>query len=305
MRWRSAAGPDLPACLALEPRNLGEGTVGPQIANKIWRDLTLNLSFNSGVFLDVDSGGLDRVVGFGACVFVRTEFATRELANPQPKMNSRIITSIACGQSVVLPSCDLYSPHDEAGLDVVVLFGNYQADLNEEQLREVQMLLPFGFAEVLRGYHLNRILTETAGEVHREYVASSAVWRLVKAFDDERVLHLLTRESAFSASGSIAQSLFHYDRPTLCLRDTDKELLSHALNGGSDYDLATRLHLSLPSVKKRWQSLFERVAGTRPDLLPGYEGRVSSDSRGPQKRHHIMAYVRSHPGELRPYRSHP
>jgi len=305
MRWQAAAETDLPECLALEPCNLGEGIVGPKVARHIWRDLTLNLSFNSGVFMDADPGGLERILGFGACVFVKPEFANRELAEPRPNMNSRIFASIASGKSVVLPSSELYSPRSEDGLDVAILFGNYHTDMNQEQLREVQMLLPYGFAEVLRGYRLNRILNETVGEVQRAFVQSSGVWRVVQSFANERVLHILTRQTAFTASGSIAQSLFHYEQPTLRLRDTDKHLLSQALDGGSDSELAARLHLSVPSVKKRWQSLFERVTVARPGLLPISEDRLSSDARGPQKRHHILAYVRSHPGELRPYRFHP
>jgi len=74
------------------------------------------------------------------------------------------------------------------------------------------------------------------------------------------------------------------------------------MNGDTDHELAARMNLSFAAVKKRWASLFDRIAGIRPDLLPNAEHREGQESRGPQKRHRILAYVRSHPEEVRPFR---
>jgi hypothetical protein len=112
---------------------------------------------------------------------------------------------------------------------------------------------------------------------------------------------VMTHKDAFSVSGSVAASLFQYQEPILGLRDSEKHLLAEALTRRSDSDLAKRMHLSPETVKKRWQALFEKIADTHPELLP-VEGEDSSGSRGRQKRHRILAYVSSHPQELRPYR---
>ena len=53
-------------------------------------------------------------------------------------------------------------------------------------------------------------------------------------------------------------------------------------------------------MKKRWAAVFERVATARPDLLPELEYDSDRQTRGRQKRHHLLAYVRQHPEELRP-----
>jgi hypothetical protein len=119
--------------------------------------------------------------------------------------------------------------------------------------------------------------------------------------EHDRALVVMTREQALAVSGSVAASLYLYQEPVLRLRDKDKHLLSEAMFGETDTELAAKLNLSLSTVKKRWNSLFARFAEVRPDLLPEADAR-ESESRGLQKRHRILAYVRAHPQEVRPYR---
>jgi hypothetical protein len=76
-------------------------------------------------------------------------------------------------------------------------------------------------------------------------------------------------------------------------------LLVAALDGKTDAELSEALDLSVEAVKKRWVSLFARVEQFMPDILESMD--VDSTRRGPQKRHRVVAYVRRHPEELRPY----
>ena len=98
--------------------------------------------------------------------------------------------------------------------------------------------------------------------------------------------------------------LFTYLEPVMRLRDTDQELLLAALDGLTDGQLADVLDLKLPALKKRWASLFDRVGRVRPDLVPQSD-RETPDTRGPQKRHRLLAYLREHPEELRPLSAKP
>ncbi|MGH9345616.1 MAG: hypothetical protein ACRD19_17850, partial [Terriglobia bacterium] len=178
-----------------------------------------------------------------------------------------------------------------------------KTSLSQKEINAVQVLLPFTFMEAHVGYHLNRILIEWTGETQRRIHHSSGVFRAVETFaPGERGLYVLTRKEALAVSGSIATALFQYQEAALDLRDSDKHLLAEALRGGTDSELAARMNLSLPSIKKRWLSLFQRVSKVRPELLPGGEDASSREFRGPQKRHHILAYVRTHPQEIRPFR---
>jgi hypothetical protein len=57
------------------------------------------------------------------------------------------------------------------------------------------------------------------------------------------------------------------------------------------------LFVTVPAIKRRWASLVARVAAMRPDLCPPDADGTS----GIQKRQRVLAYVRNHPQELRPF----
>lgn len=304
MTWREMCEADLNECLKIEPRHLGAEIVGCEPAFKVWRSLTRSRCFNSVVIESAAHSGAKRIIASGSSVFVTPDFATQELERPRPFLNSRIIASIAAKKSVLLPEAVLNGEKTHSPVDFVVLNGDYLSDsLSEDELDEVHMLLPFTFMEAHLGYRLNRILIEWTGETQRQFHHSSGVWREVEVYaQEDRGLSIMTRKDALAVSGSIAAALFQYQEPILHLHETDKQLLAEALRGGTDGELALRMNLSLASIKKRWLSLFQRVAETHPSLLPGCQEQNWKAYRGPQKRHHILSYVRSHPQEIRPFR---
>jgi hypothetical protein len=304
MTWREMCEADLADCFNIEPRHLGAEIVGHEPAMKIWRSLVRSRCFNSVVIESATSKRTKRIVASGSSVFVTPDFATQELERPRPYLNSRIIASIASRKSVVLPESVLCGENAHRPVDFIVLNGDYRNDsLSQEEFDEVQMLLPFTFMEAHLGYRLNRILIEWTGETQRRFHHSSGVWRAVEVYaQEDRGLSVMTRKDALAVSGSIAAPLFQYQEPILRLHETDKQLLAEALRGGTDSELALRMNLSLASIKKRWLSLFQRVAESQPTLLPGCREQNWKAYRGPQKRHHILAYVRSHPQEIRPFR---
>jgi hypothetical protein len=305
MTWREVCEADLIECLNIEPRHLGDELVGRDHAIAIWKELIRSRSFHSSVIEYLTPLGEKKIVDFGTSVFVTADFVDRELANPQPHLNSRLLARIAAGDSVVIPEASLCDPDASEPLDIVILGGNSPTRkqvLTPEQAAQAAILLPFSFEELHVGYRLNRILTETISEPQRNLYESSVVWRTFKTFPEhDRALVVMTREQALAVSGSVAASLYLYQEPVLRLRDTDKHLLSEAMSGETDTELAVKLNLSLSTVKKRWNSLFARFAEARPDLLPDSDTR-ENESRGLQKRHRILAYVRAHPQEVRPYR---
>jgi hypothetical protein len=165
------------------------------------------------------------------------------------------------------------------------------------------MTLAFSFVDCHLGYRLNRLFVENVGKAQRENHENSGVWKITQRFaDGERALSVMTRKDAYSVSGSIGVLLFQYEEPKLGLRESEKHLLVEALTRRSDVELAKAMNLSPATIKKRWQALFERIADTHPEMLPVGEKNGGSESRGPQKRHHILTYVGSHPQELRPFR---
>jgi DNA-binding CsgD family transcriptional regulator len=266
-----------------------------------WQKMARSLASNS-VVVETGEPMKKKTIGFGFSVFVTREFADGELENPRPEMNSRIVASMLTDRPVVRSEASLCETHEP--LDVVIMGGHLKYEqLSAKEAIQAELLLPMSFAEVHVGYRLNRVIIETLTAKHRQLIESSGVWRKVVDYPQHnRSLLMLTSKDAFSVSGSVAGRLFDYHKPILRLRDTEKQLLAEALKGGTDKELAVKLNLSLPTVKKRWASVFDRIAEARPDLLPDGGPRESQENRGPQKRHRIMAYVRAHPEEVRPYR---
>jgi len=96
----------------------------------------------------------------------------------------------------------------------------------------------------------------------------------------------------------VGSGLFHHrPRPHFAFTLGEQQLLELALEGCDDESVAKSLFVTVPAIKRRWENIFRRVAAIRPDLSPlDGDGR-----RGIQKRQRVVAYVRSHPEELRPF----
>jgi len=331
MFWRMVREGDLPTCVDIDPQHAGYEIVGQERALNAWKQLIRFRSFQSAVVeADPPIAG-HRIVGFGASVFVTRAFADQELSHPQPGLNARIIANIAASanvasgdnlasggglassESVALTEDQLGTGNLDGGLDLVDLFPQWRKGiLTPRQVEEVQTALADSFLEAHRGFRLNRILTETVSAEERlSYLELARTWRVVSDFSDfysqhpesnwnrDRCLAIVTREEAFQVPGHITGILFQYQEPLLRLPDADQRLLEAALAGLTDEELAQQLEMGLPTVKKRWRSIFERVS-ERPDLFPRLPDDSDDASRGRQKRHHILAYVRHHPEELRP-----
>jgi hypothetical protein len=306
MIWRGACEEDLPTCLEIAPRHAGFELIGPERGLNAWNALSRSCSFQSGVVeADPPIAG-PRLLGFGASVFVQRTFADDELSNPRPGLNARIIASIDRasidrGRPAPLNDAELRSSNTDASLDLVILIRHWRADvLRNEGLAEAKALLGMAYLRIHAGFRLDRIITENLDEQEEENTHSTGLWKTVGQFGPGRSLSLLTREQALRIPGGISALLFQYTKPVLGLLDSEQELLIAALAGLTDEELADKLGIRLPAVKKRWRSIFERI-GEREDLFP-HSGEAPDDgSRGRQKRHNILAYVREHPEELRPF----
>jgi hypothetical protein len=301
MFWREIRKSDLTRALAVEPRNLGAEIVGPETALKVWREFFSNRAFR-GIAVETEgSQGGARQVAFGAGVMVQPGFITAEIAHPRPHLNSRLIASVTRDPSVLLPWSAVGRANAGDGVDILNLIGSFPSDLDAETVAEVSAVFAESFLEVHKGFRLNRILREMIGQRELQMTASSGIFRTLASFpENESAIRLLTRADAFAVSHSIAINMFRYQPPKLRLREGEQQLLIAALNGDTDAELSKTLRVSLAAIKKRWLTVFQRVADATPQILPSPES-ADERTRGRQKRHHVLAYVRAHPEELRPY----
>ena len=316
MGRRSVREADLAECLALHPPAMGHELIGRNRAVHVWRTLLEHPSCNFVIIEFKEPTPGCKTAGFGASAFVSRAFVEEEISRPRPGLNARIMASIAAGAPVVLTETELRHANTYDGLHLVILCAAWKRNqLTDAQVQEVKMHLSSSFLQDHAGYRFAQILFETTDQVDIDHAHSTGVYRVVSDFENyhkcnpgawnrDRALFTLDRESALSITGTVATILFHHTEPLLGLRKEDQQLLTAALTGLTDEELCERLKFQLGTLKKRWAALYQRVAKTRPDLLNELDDGLNRLTRGRQKRHHLLGYVREHPEELRPILPH-
>jgi hypothetical protein len=301
MYWRPISESDLSTCLDIQPECLGDEIVGRTAALRVWKALLDHPSFLANVIESERPLSGNKIVACGMGVFVTKAFADGEIRNPRPGLNSRIIAAIASGESVLLSRSQIGVGNAGEGIDFVNMYGTWRDGImNADQLAEVHALLGTSFVEHFAGYRFNRVLKEAVGHSRIALARATGTYRQVAEFQEsESALVVVTRESVLTAPYSVAARMYRYQAPILRLRPAEQRVLTAALAGKTDSELSADLGLSIEAIKKRWMSIFDRVVEFKPEILERAES--DSDARGPQKRHRVVAYIRTHPEELRPF----
>lgn len=119
---------------------------------------------------------------------------------------------------------------------------------------------------------------------------------------DQPHLFGLTRELARDKMSWIS-SLFLYRPPEIIFSGSERKLLTVALRGLTDEELSDELAISLSGVKKVWCSIYERASQFVDGFIQNseFEEEQRNGDRGKQKKQRIVAHLREHPEELRPY----
>ena len=301
MYWRPIREADLLKCLEVQPECIGDQMVGRATALRVWKSFLNDPAFLGIVIESEVPVAGQKLVACGMGVFVSTAFADREVTDPKPGLNSRIISAVANEEPAVLDRSQIATGNAGEGLDFVTLYGSWRDGvLNATQLAEVHALLGTSFVEHYVGYRFNRVLKEAIGPSTIALARATGTYRLIAEFPEtQSALAVLSPESAAAAPYSVAATLYRYQPPTLRLRPAEQDFLMVALSGKTDAELSQEIGVSLEAIKKRWLSIFARIEQFRPEILG--ETNLNVDVRGPQKRHRVLAYIRTHPEELRPF----
>jgi hypothetical protein len=300
---RSLRPDEIEDCLAVNPAARGDGAIGATRAIAAWRALIGRRACLCCVIDARPPIAGHQIVGFGALVFVSPAFADREAANPRPGLNARVIASIDANRPVVLTDAEVRRANTTGGLHIVALYTTWRRGiLNAAQAAEMSVHIAQAGLDALSGYRLVRVITELTDDMDLQYAESWRVFRIVRFAEGSGSAGLGVSDAslAMKVPGSVAAMLFTHREPELRLRDSAQQLLLAALQGMTDVDLARALRLKLPAVKKRWSALFEHVANTKPGIFSDSLADSGTNIRGRQKRHHLLAYLRLHPEELRP-----
>jgi hypothetical protein len=308
--WRKTQPRDLPECLKLHPAKNGAEIVGHARAHEAWLQLLQSTHATRSALVEMHANGRTEIVGFGLGSFVKKSFAEAEIREPRPGLNARIIESVVVGDPVTATYAEVRDANTRGDLQNVILETSWKASLPPSVVPEVRAVLGVAYLELFAGYRFARLITEFVDKLdvsQREHGIDE--FRVVDRFENfrrqnpktswnpERMLLEVTLDRIRAYPHSIGARLFMHHAPQFGFTRGEQELLELALEGGDDTAMAESLFVTVPAIKRRWATIFERVGRIRPDLCP-LDGE---GTRGVQKRQRVITYVRSHPEELRPF----
>ena len=259
-----------------------------------------------GLLLDVPVGGYGMCLGASAWVFVNDQTYERFRDVPIESLDDWIIDDLL-RPSIVQSSAEIARRNAREGLHMFVLY--FQADdahlSDDARLHVIQAMM----TDVLpRGYNLR---TLTGHARYRSQVSSGIQAgttllrpeRLAPGSEDELLTlpALLQAERARVPVASWIGGAFVWSQPRFRFSPAEQRSLMLALRGLSDEEIATECGISRSTVKKRWDSIFERVTEAEPEMFDTQSAERSAQRRGREKRSVLLHYLSTHPEELRRY----
>jgi DNA-binding CsgD family transcriptional regulator len=161
------------------------------------------------------------------------------------------------------------------------------------------------------GYRINTVISVVYGRGVADCLRGGG-WPVVELSDgsssrpatstaDDRQGYLVVqhREAVPSSPLHGHAPFFHAPSPTLGFSRAEQRVLERALLDQSDAAIADDLGISVDAVKQTWRRVFDRVSRVMPYIIP--PGNAASDTRGCEKRRHLLQYLRGHLEELRPH----
>lgn len=317
LRWRPMEAKDVAGCteiIAAHP------VIGARYGSALkdlsyaWLRLLGSEALTTAVFEEVDRGRVT-LAGVGVGVFVRDNFIRELKAPPQFWVGPELTRRVLNGNSPVLSDQEVREANSGGGLNELVW--ETLPGLPFAKRSELYHLMGRAYIEIHRGYRLKEMITSQAESTERLQWAVDAgglYWepktaRYVKSlkngaekFAQKPHVVGITRELELDRPGSWVGSLFDYHPPRFYFSAGEQRLLVAAMTSptGTSHALAKKLGVSLPTVKKLWLSIYNRVAEHAPDWI-AKGGKTGQESkRGKEKRRLLLAYLQEHPEELRP-----
>lgn len=248
-----------------------------------------------------------RLVGFGVSVFVTDDFAAR-ISRGQPLLSRAFLEQWESGPRPCLTKKEIAAANAGDGLNLAILHYGWCKDVTPEDMMTMQHLQTERFMLEHAGYLTKEYLHEFFGPQLKDFMLASGLvlkhdyrgeaWRGVLAkVAEEDWPYLAVHGPDASRPGTIA-SIFRSKttRPRFGFSAGEQRLIELALEGQTDEELATALVISRWTVKKRWQRIYLKVETEDPTFFAG------GDDKSRQRRRYLLAFLRGHPEELRPYR---
>lgn len=311
---RPATPQDLDACWRIVRGDPFYPPALRETRTAFWRRMMEEEAILSVVVEDPDRPPETRLRAFSFSAFVSDAFAAEAAALP-PGIAGHLHARTLAGATPILGQAAIGRANARGGLTLLLNPFGYAPDASERSWMEVAEVMFSCLFTYHAGYQIKGLLLESYGQewalrnvaaglhVRTDYVDYFQAHPEARPQADQQPTLLgLTREEAFASLGNRCFPLFLFTRPQFGFRRGEQRLLCHALSGGTNEESALALGVSLSAIKKRWEAIYARISLTAPLLLPTNPHREPSGmKRGQEKKDHLLAYLRQHPEELRPY----
>jgi hypothetical protein len=316
LRFRSMQPKDVRECAEIIGAH---PVIGPRYGAAIgdlrtaWLGLLGSEAMNTAVFEEVNGTAI-RTCGVGVGLFVRDEFMRELKMPPLFWFGPELARRVTAGNSPVLSDSEVREENSAGGLNLIVWEAVPAPQFAARS--DLFHLMVEAFLELHRGFRLKEMMTSQVESVQRlqwSVDAGGMLWdpakksyvkslrRSAEEFIREPHILGITRELELGRLGSWVGTLFDYQPPLFGFSRSEQRLLQAALaaESGTDQELTRTLRVSLPTIKKMWQSVYRRVTDRRPETIRD-SARAGSTERGKEKKRRLLAYLREHAEELRP-----
>jgi hypothetical protein len=264
------------------------------------RDLTM-------IVEDLHRSPNDLCVGLAQTVFVTDEYVKFIQSGAPPYANQHASNPLPDGSEPLLSIEQIREANSTSGLNALTTRWGWRQNVGtEDEERHLRVYMDRNYELFYRGYRYRYLLMPANGLWPCQHLIHAGYTLLTdyaehypneKTIDPSAHPYLLHAHRDWERrEGNTVNRAFDYSPPRFYFKPNEQELLWAAILGLSDRAAADRLCVGPDAIKKRWDSIYDRVQEVDSELLPA----SISGTRGAEKRRLLLAYILDHLEELRP-----
>ncbi|MCI1190965.1 hypothetical protein MOJ79_03835 [Calidifontimicrobium sp. SYSU G02091] len=302
VRGRPARHADLEECRALLPGWLAMDEQVRDALPAVWTRLLGQPGFSAEVIEDLSRPPGRRLVGLGMTVALEPAWQERLRTQPPPHAGACWYRDHLDGRTAPLDDRALGRANAAGEVGMLVLHYAQQAiDPSRPDVQQVLLAAMQLFRHAHGGLHLREVWQEAFGE-GGDYLRGMGFRRRTERGPGQPDLYGLSRdEAARMLPGQPVRDVFQFVPPVLGFSAAERRALRLAVADFTDDEIADELGVTAHALKKVWRSAFERAGDRLPTLFVHAQAEPAGGTRGPEKRRHLLQYLRQHPEELRPW----
>lgn len=302
LRGRPVRHADLRECQALLPGWMLLDEPLRAALPVLWTRLLGQPGFSAELIEDLSRPLGQRIVGMGMAVALDSGWQAQLRLAPPAQAGAAWYRDFLEGRSAPLDDRALGRANAAGEVGMLVL--HYTQRATDPARHEVQQVLLAAmqlFRQAHGGLQLCDLWQEALGE-GGDYLRGMGLRRRSARAAGQPELYGLNREEAARMfPGLPARDAFHFVPPLLGFSGAERRTLRLAVAELTDEEIADELGVSGHTLKKLWRSMCERAGDRLPEVFAAAAADPASGTRGPEKRRHLLHYLRQHPEELRPY----